>query len=71
MSLKTRAKKIVDSIMGKPAAMPDHEPFFFPNRKQKRVQLAMDLKVRAEPNRRKYEKRGVPGRSSKGRRPHR
>lgn len=40
-----------------------------PNRQQRRYAEAMQLKQAAEPNRRKYEKRGVPGRAGKGRAP--
>jgi hypothetical protein len=68
MGIKDRAKKIVDSIMGRPAAMGDHMPFVKPSRKQRRIAAA---RTAAIPRRRKYEKRGAPGRSSKGRKPFR
>lgn len=71
MGIKDRAKKIVDSIMGRPAAMGDHMPFVKPSRKQKRINAATALRTAAIPRRRKYEKRGAPGRSSKGRKPFR
>lgn len=72
MSIRARAKKVVDSLFGtvsapKASAM----EFASRNRKQIRAEAARQQAMLSAPARRKYEKRGAPGRSSKGRKPHR
>ena len=64
-------KKLIDKIVGTPATVNDTGLSYRPNRKQKRSHQALMLKQKAESRRRKYEKRGAPGRSAKGRKPHR
>jgi hypothetical protein len=65
-------KKLIDNLFGKPAALSDNAPInWHANRKQKRVNVSMALAQRAAPKRMKHEKRGAPGRSSKGRKPFR
>lgn len=55
-------------IIGTPAVGREPVPMRF-NRASRRYQQALMLKDAAEPRRRKYEKRGAPGRASKGRAP--
>ena len=57
-------------LIGTPR-LPQHEVPIAPNRRSKRAQQAIALKQAATPARRKHEKRGAPGRSSKGRAPFR
>lgn len=64
-------KKWVDSMFGTPAVLKEKVQFGRPNRKQKRVNAATAIKKASASARRKHEKRGAPGRSAKGRRPHR
>ena len=70
--MKQMIQNVIDKIMGHPAVPAPHgdiADFTVPNRKQKRVGAAMHLKRLAAPRRKKFEKRGAPGRASKGRRP--
>lgn len=56
------------NIIGTPTV--GNQPVYIqPNRAARRFQQAQALKQAAVGNRRKYEKRGAPGRSSKGRAP--
>jgi len=62
--------KIMGAIFGAPAV---HNPgnIMGPmNRHAKRASMSQRMKISAEPNRRKFEKRGAVGRASKGRKPH-
>jgi hypothetical protein len=54
-------------IVGSPTAAPNPGVYVGSNRKQRRTQTAIRLKTASAPNRAKYEKRGAPGRASKGR----
>ena len=69
MSIKDKAKKIVDKIMGTSAGMSDQGIQAAPNRKERRRQLAMRLSSASAAARLKFEKRVAPGRMSKGRAP--
>lgn len=62
--------KVMDKIVGQPG-VPSLEPVpqAAPNRRAKRAHWAMQQKQVAAPKRRKHEKRGAPGRRSKGRAP--
>lgn len=66
-------KKAIDNLFGTSDAptIKERMQFFRPNRKQRRANASAALKVKAAPRRAKYEKRGAPGRASKGRRPFR
>lgn len=62
--------KVMEKIAGKPG-VPSLQPVsqVAPNRRAQRAHWAMQQKLVAAPKRRKHEKRGAPGRRSKGRAP--
>lgn len=71
MSWKTK-HKLMDwlgkhGIFGSPTAAPNPGEYVDLNRKQRRAQVSIRMKAASAPNRAKYEKRGAPGRASKGR----
>lgn len=61
--------KLKDALFGTSSALgsPITSPVW--NRKARRTAAAMRLKSLAAPKRLKFEKRGAPGRASKGRKP--
>lgn len=67
---KDHVKRMVDSVFGTASRGPDAPPILV-NRKQRRTEVAMRCKASAARRRAKWEKRGAPGRASKGRKPHR
>jgi hypothetical protein len=69
--VKKRIKKMIDRLMGTSQAMSDRHMPIAPNRKARRADFAIRQAALAAPIRRKHEKRGAPGRASKGRKPHR
>lgn len=60
----------MDLIFGTPSIPKADQRMGPMNRNAKRSHLGKQLKIRAEPVRRKYEKRGAEGRATKGRKPH-
>lgn len=72
MKVKKQIKKVVDRIFGTSVAGGDRDVSLAAwNREMKRRDMAVSQAALAAPRRRKYEKRGAPNRSSKGRKPHR
>lgn len=71
MSIKNQISKFVDRVMGKPHAPATGASIGFSNRKARRTEQSMRMAAIAAPRRMKFEKRGAPNRSSKGRRPFR
>lgn len=71
MSWKTK-QKVMDwlgkkGVFSTPSVVQKAGEYVAPNRRQRRAQLAIRSAALATPARRKHEKRGAPGRASKGR----
>lgn len=68
---RSAVKTFTDFFLGSSHAMSEAHLPVAPNRKMRRAELAKRQAVISAPARRKHEKRGASGRSSKGRKPHR